>query len=133
MLITEKLDNVSDKINKAKENNVKIITLEEFNKIYENETNKPINDNNDLKMIKKHLNILLDKFPYEEDFLGLENEINLLEEKSEISKADIEELKDEMITILKIGIENEELAESEIKNYESDVKDVYIKMLAEYN
>ena len=133
LLITEKLDNVSDKINKAKENNVKIITLEEFNKIYENETNKPINDNNDLKMIKKHLNILLDKFPYEEDFLGLENEINLLEEKSEISKADIEELKDEMITILKIGIENEELAESEIKNYESDVKDVYIKMLAEYN
>ena len=148
LLITESLDNTSEKIKKAKENNIKIITLEEFNKIY-NEKDKKVNnekddnekddnekddnekDKNILKTLRKHINILLKLYPNESEFQGLENEIRLLEK--EINKDDIKNIKIEIIRILNTGVENEEIAETEIENYESEDKKLYESMLNEYN
>ena len=74
----------------------------------------------------------LQKYPEEEEFQGLENEITLLEEKKELDKNEVNNIKKEIINIIKIGIENEEVAESEIENYESETKELYKSMLNEY-
>ena len=141
LLITESLDNTSEKIKKAKENNIKIITLEEFNKIYNTKDKKDNSekdkkddnekDKNILKTLRKHINILLKLYPNESEFQGLENEIKLVEK--EINKDDIKNIKIEIIRILNAGVENEEMAEAEIENYESESKELYKNMLNEYN
>ena len=70
-------------------------------------------------------------YPNESEFQGLENEIRLLEK--EINKDDIKNIKIEIIRILNTGVENEEIAETEIENYESEDKKLYESMLNEYN
>ena len=81
--------------------------------------------------MRKHINILLKLYPNESEFQGLENEIKLVEK--EINKDDIKNIKIEIIRILNAGVENEEMAEAEIENYESEDKKLYESMLNEYN
>tara|TARA_B100001093_G_C26710852_1_gene963350 strand:+ start:163 stop:795 length:633 start_codon:yes stop_codon:yes gene_type:complete len=90
-----------------------------------------------LKPLKEVINDLLEEYPYQREFIDIKNRIEEIEkdklinfsnEKIKDTKKKVNEILEDVLYNLDIGISNEIMAQSEIEGYRSDNLDTYINL-----